>query len=320
MKKSIYGVLFTFFGLLVSARGTSTNEGPASLSNVDIKWSVPTNRLPEMLWIYKVVPQNFSEAVISNLMAVASFTMKDRKPGIPDQPPFKDKSILYFENQDGSKHLGIFPNLGWIDYNDSAASAGATNAVKSVPSEDETMRLALKYFTMFGIDSSQLSIKPETGELRVFRSLDRRYSYNETTGKGPEEITLRGLSIPRRIDRIDIGGIGAYGGVNISFGNEGKIFYMSLVWRNLKPYQLHRVISPEEIISLLKSNRIALPPVVGGDLTRVKEITITNLTPIYDGKTGDEFEDVVSPFVRADAVANLGHTNVQFQFICPAVK
>jgi hypothetical protein len=35
-------------------------------TNLEITWSAPTNELPHGLWVYKVIPQDFSMAVISN--------------------------------------------------------------------------------------------------------------------------------------------------------------------------------------------------------------------------------------------------------------
>ncbi|MCI0747837.1 MAG: hypothetical protein L0Y58_20715 [Verrucomicrobia subdivision 3 bacterium] len=69
-------------------------DGPAfTATNVSIAWNAPTNHWPTSLWIYKVVPQEFSPAVISNLMAIGGFTMKDRSK-IEGQRP--DKRLLYF--------------------------------------------------------------------------------------------------------------------------------------------------------------------------------------------------------------------------------
>ena len=64
-------------GLATAARGgVFTNESPA---DIRIIWAVPTNVWPvDKIWSYKVIPQKFSEAVVSNVMAVGSFTMVEK--------------------------------------------------------------------------------------------------------------------------------------------------------------------------------------------------------------------------------------------------
>src|SRR6266536_3244665 len=91
----------------------------------ELEWKASTNGWPESLWVYKVVSQEFSEPVISNLLAIASLSPKDRaKP--PRDVSALDKGASYFTARDGSRHLAICPAKGWIEYKDERAEARMT--------------------------------------------------------------------------------------------------------------------------------------------------------------------------------------------------
>ncbi|HET7624561.1 MAG TPA: hypothetical protein VFM25_04790, partial [Verrucomicrobiae bacterium] len=104
--------LFTF-GSAIAAGGILTNGSFPGSAGFEIAWGATTNEWPEKLWCYKVVPQEFSPAIISNLFAISGFTIQDRTNKIGEPPV--EKSILYFRNADESKHLEINPALGWIE-------------------------------------------------------------------------------------------------------------------------------------------------------------------------------------------------------------
>src|SRR5688572_12164023 len=112
-------------------------------TNVDIVWKAPTNALPGRIWVYKCVPQEFSPKVISHLMALGNFTEKDQTR-IQGQRSFKEKRIRYFADTARTRHLGIFPDLGWIDYVDESADHYRKERAQGVPSESETLELARK--------------------------------------------------------------------------------------------------------------------------------------------------------------------------------
>jgi len=314
-------------GLVVVTGGPSDDGGPAGLQKTEIVWSAPTNGWPESLWVYKVVRQEFSPAVISNLLALSGFTMKDRT-NMLDEPPFEDKTILYFRNADQSKYLGIFPALGWIDYNDRRAEAAShLDPVRGVPNEKEATQLGLKYLRLVGIDIAQIATKPGTDELDLHWEKETIGYVDQGTKK---EITLTnryGVFFNRRIDGINVGGVGLWGGARISFGNDAKVVDLQVCWRNLKPYELRPFPSPAEITKWLRSGQIPLrPTVVGATVGRLAEqiqkLTITKATPLYDGKYQDEMMDFVFPYVRFEAVGDdrLGTTALWFEWLMRAPK
>src|ERR1700743_3044259 len=86
--------------------GISHAESPDKQQK-EVVWEASTNSWPETLWVYKVSPQEFPPAVISNLLAVSSFTQKD-KTKTPQYFAENDrKTIFYGELEGHVKHLAI---------------------------------------------------------------------------------------------------------------------------------------------------------------------------------------------------------------------
>ena len=271
-------------------------DGPEfSATNVSIVWNAPTNRWPTNLWIYKVLPQEFSPQVISNLMAIGSFTLKDRTH-IEGQPPFKDKRLLYFANTERTRHLGIFPPLGWIYYQDERVNLLGKESARGVRTEAEVLELALNWLEKLEIRRDELSTKEGSSELRTYRFVDSRTFFDRTKGEQKREVILRGLSFVRRIDGVDFTGRGSDGGFTISFGNEGKIVNLDLLWRNLQRERTCKVISPAELIARIKRGEATMVPMTAVDLAGVRKLVIHKATPYYLGEGGDTAQELVFPF------------------------
>lgn len=301
--KSILHFLFVLgCGVMSVVGGPSAVRGPATLQSVEIIWSAPTNKWPEALWVYKVEPQNYPVSVISNLLALGSFTTKDKSDSLLGQARFKDKSILYFRNSDESKHLGIYPSLGFVDYNDRSAEARMTEPAVKIPGEEEVPLIALKYLRLLAIDPSQLETKSNSCDLSIH---GERRTRGHLDGKGADEVDSRGIFFNRRLDGIPFRGIGLNNGVRVRFGNNAKVIDLQVYWRNLKPYELRECASPDQILHWLKSGQIA-QPTQAGPAEQISKITITKAVFLYDGKFGDEMQDFVNPYLNLEAVVENG--------------
>src|SRR5579862_5907692 len=77
-------ISFLFVQLVFSASGFADNPrwkvgspipGRASL---DVRWQVSNNKIPSTVWIYRLLPNQFSTQVVSNIMHICSFTEKER--------------------------------------------------------------------------------------------------------------------------------------------------------------------------------------------------------------------------------------------------
>ena len=191
---------FIIFGCcIMTAAGRAFADAKPANQTASFIWSAPTNKWPEALWVYKVEPQEFSPAVVSNLMALGNFTAKDRAKRVPSNSPVKDPAALYFSNGDESKHLVIYPSLGFIDYHDEGAQARMTEPVVNVPSEEQVPSLALKYVRLAGIDRSQLETKPDSSDFLMHGERRTRGPFN---GKGTDEVQARGVFFDRTVDGV----------------------------------------------------------------------------------------------------------------------
>jgi hypothetical protein len=294
-------------------------EKPVGLPDVKIVWKVPANVWPvDRVWIYKVVPQDFSEAVISNMMVVGSFTIADKKP-LSHEASRIDKKALFFESHDATRWLAILPTLGYIDYYDRHAVAQATSTVKGlpepvtgVPDLTQATQLGQTYLRSMGIDESLLARKPDSCELDRHWEITSREWLNPATQTNVREIQSFAIDFTRSIDGIPISG---FGDLYVDFGNKARIHKLQLSWRNLKPYRLlDRFITPDQIVDSLRSGRQKLPPIEGWRSGEIKTLTITNAAPRYARKPGDEPMDFVSPSLQLDAIADNGKTNKYIWF------
>ena len=305
-----------------SARGVgSTNEAPVALQSIEIAWAARTNEWPENLWVYKVIPQQFSEAVISNVMFVGSFTTKDRTQP-PDGRAHDSKAICF--GSAARKGLVISPSQGYIGYHDELALGmqegpvkGVLEPLTGVPDEAETTKLGLKYLRLAGVDVSQLATKPGTTDLDLRWSRGTR-GYNDKAGAEINETNSYGVSFSRRIDGISVQPLGMRGGMFISFGNHTKVVDLQVCWRNLQPYQLHDCPSPGQIGQWLRDGRIYMHK-LGSKITyprhEIRKLTVTKLQFLYSGEPGDRPMDFVLPYAIFEATAETqqGTNTVWFQ-------
>ena len=284
------------------------HSGKVGTNGIEVVWSVPTNHWPSALWVYKVIPQHFAPPVISNLMALGSFTEGDRaKPY--KRPAFRDEGLLIFRNKDETRQLVISPYLGWIQYRDEKARAERKEHPQGVPGEEEALGLAVENLRLFGVDRSHLSTKGNTGELRTYKDLRRKSWYDKNEGKEIQEITSRGIFFIRRTDGIDFSGIGPLGGVCISFANQAKIAELEIVWRGLEPFQLHKTVTAEEAVEAVQRGKAKWTPPLR-DSSRIKRITVTEAMLFYRGAGGEDEQKFVEPFALLATTIENGNTNV----------
>ncbi len=303
------------FGFAAFTGLTAEPNGDApTLNSLEVVWAAPTNLWPDKLWTYKVVPQDFAEPVVSNLLKIGSFTMRDRTK-VPRVFAEKDSKTLFFGDLEGNKkHLAICPVLGWVDYFDHDAESVGNAPVVCVPDQQRATHLALGYLRLVGVDLSQIAIKPGTDELDLHWSAQRSSWIDQTT---KTEVTVTNrltVFLRRRIDGINVGGIALNGGFVVGFGNHERVVELQVYWRNLKPYQLHDCANPDEIAGWLRTRKITLP-LTAGPPDQIRKLTINYASLFYAASFGDEREDFVSP--KLDMVVTVdtpkGSTPVQFQ-------
>lgn len=313
--KSLGGVFIFWTCCLTSAfGGTFTNESPAVSQGMQVVWAVPSGVWPvDGLWTYKVIPQEFSAAVISNAMEIGAFTMQD-KVKLSGDALALDKKALFFKDKGETKWLQVLPTLGYLKYYNGNAEAKAVSATKDVPEPvvgvpelPEATRLGLKYIRLLGIDTSQIARKPGTCDFDLHWEVKTREWIDQKAKEPVREIQSFGIDFTRSIDGIEVSG---FGDVFVDFGNNAKVHELEVSWRNLQPYRLrHDLVTGEEVVRSIHNRQTTLPVLEGWPLEEIKTLTITNAAPRYSRKRGDEPMDFVVPALQLDAIIDNGKTN-----------
>jgi hypothetical protein len=281
-----------------------------------VLWATPTNEWPSSIWIYKVVRQDFPPAAISNLLEMASFRMSERT-NFPSNLATQEEGDLFFTTKDRRRHLSVVPSRGFVQYSDLDAEAPMLDHPQGVPSEDEAYRLALEWLRRLGIDRSQLSTKPGTDQLRIFREVRRHQWTDQKTGRELDEISNRSVDFIRRVDGIEIEGIGPRGGVCIDFGNHGKVCQVEICWRGLEPFKLANTLLAEQIRDLIRRGSVTWNPWKG--VTGLNKITVTAVVPTYRGEAYAERQDFMEPYAVVYASLDYGTTNISASCHCPII-
>ena len=292
-----------------------------------VVWAAATNTSPAALWIYKVFPQKFSVSTISNLMALGSFSWQDERRKHQNISSTNDAPLL-FSNRDRTRTLTIVPDQGWIKYHDEYAPANHWDGinhlwqtVEKLPGENDIEGLALNALAPLGVSRFDLATRPASPRLLSFGEKRTRSYFDRRDGKYKEdEVILRGIYFVRKIDGVNFAGTGVAGGSRIDFGNHAKIAELEIVWRNLQPYEHRKIAGPGEIVRYIHEGKAVMTHRDNVNPTEVKKITITEVTPFYMGKRGEETQDFVYPFAQLEAIADLGTTNSPVQLYCPILS
>jgi hypothetical protein len=276
----------------------------------EIVW-VSRPRNPASLWIYKVVPQTYSPSTISNFMALGSFTDADR---------IQNDSTLRFRSDDKSKNLEIIPANGWVRYWDNQADSTYKKEIEGVPNNQEVERKALELLARFGIERTNLALRPGTSRPIGFGTQISSEHFSKTQSNRVTDIINRGVMFVRAIDGVSFTGTGIGGGTKVNFGLRGQLQWFEIVWRNLQPFERGKVASPDEISRWIKDGRAVMTHRNYVNPKDVKKLTITDCAPLYMGCGGNVKQAFVYPFAQLEAIADLGYTNSPLQLYCPILS
>jgi hypothetical protein len=267
--------------------------------NVPIVWAV-TNKLPSHVEVYETVQTNFSNAALSNAMAMGSFK--------PIDISSQSKDLIIFESRKNTvlvRCLKISQPQGSVDYFKSQTNYAS---IHGVPSFDETKRLALEYLRLFGGDTNQVSLKPSSRTEQTVSSYDKRGG--TMTNKA---VSARGIILSRSLNGIDCSD-----SLFIEFGNDATVIMLKLNWRYLKPHELIKTPGKNEILNMLKAGKAAVLPNVNGDdvPADARSFRIVEATPVYRLQNA---KDVVYPFTDFEVIAESKTNAASFYIECPLV-
>jgi hypothetical protein len=250
-------------------------------ANLDVRWetptnegagfNVPTNAWPAKMWVYRLSRQDFSFNVISNLMALCSFTKTDKIK--------QDANEIVFKNFDGTRALAISFAKGTIRYDTPEPHYGPTNLAVGVPLMSEMPRLTKQFLQAVGIPLSEIQ------KTNGAPSFDFWQPFSEYYGKGGPitNIEYRAVFFRRSVDGAQV--IGNAGGCSLRFGEHGRISQIHLTWPNLQPDKSSPTLAPQTIMQLLRRGkaRQGLLPMGADDIDwpTVKSVTIKQAWPCY---------------------------------------
>jgi hypothetical protein len=311
MNRILVCVLYAFASLAAKAQNASLHGTPFQRTDFPVRWDAPTNPWPATLWNYRVAPADFAPAVISNLMAVGSFSQADK--AIPYGGP--DARRSYFVSKDKSKSLAITPIVRAVEYEDRASEKISVSG--QTPSVTDVKRLATSMLSKLGIDSAEFATDSR-GELRIGRT--QRESTLVVNGVLVTNVQSRGIFFTRKVDGVVVRGVRT-SVCRMEYGHEGVLLRLSLLWPRWEKTKAFSTVGTQTIADLIHAGKaviVSLPPGVESlDWQKVKSLTITDAEAVYTGDAKNVLEARIAPYAALNARIDLGETNVTAEIHCP---
>jgi hypothetical protein len=288
-------------------------------TNINLVWDAPTNDMPRKLWIYRALPAKVPPDTISNLVALGSFTDKDRKK-VPDHPHL----ISY---ADPTEKRGLLINTEWAFIHYSDSDAKDIDITNGVPDRQHAFEMAKRWLPKLGIDERQLFQNPNGAGTKFYGAPETVFFYSRE-GNSPAFATntcMYNVTFFRALDGVGFSGGCARGGGEIEFGHHARISTILVSWRNYKRDKLYQAATPELLLKWIREGKAvwrSKDDSMFPDWSSVKNIVITKATLYYYSEAYDENDkpqNAACPFVEMEAVANAGTTNLIFNFDCPII-
>ncbi len=305
-------IVFICLVSVAAHAGPPLSGTPFQRLDLKLRWNVRSNTWPSALWTYRVTPASFPPAVISNLMALGSFTEQEKT--IPYGGP--DRRTLAFASSDKSRNLSIFTVCRGAEYSD--RGSGQINMLVPAPDSNEVLPLALKLLPKLGILPSDLATRPNSTEPRVERTEQEQMIF--TNNVFLTNICSRGIFFSRRVDGVIVRG-SRTSTCRIEFGVHGKILRLSLLWPRWERVKSYPTVDAQTVMQRIRDGRAVLsslpadiPPI---DWALVKGVTINGAETVYSGDAKNVLEAQIYPYVALNALIDTGDTNVSAEIHCP---
>ena len=276
-------------------------NGEAISPRPDLKviWQCST-KLPDQIWAYELLPNQFSPEIISNLLEMCSLTEKDKSQS--------DTNGMLFQNDNGSRRLSISFSGGNIDYETSEVRYSPTNLAVGVPSTNELPEIAKNVFGGLHIDFSCITGWHGTNKIDFSAPISMFFVGDATI----TNIPYRTVYFRRTVDGIPI--FGHFYRFNV--GEHGKIIKISIAWPNLNRIESYRTVSSKDVTNFIRNGNAIHGPVPskieGIDWPSIKSVTIKKAEPSYE-----IYSDRLYPFLRLDVLVDTGYAIVEIAMDCP---
>lgn len=285
-------------GLAQSPPWRANGEAISARPDLTVHWQDST-KFPRKVWIYQLLPNDFSPETISNIMTLCSFTEKDLIK--------HDLNGMDFQSPDNSRKLSISFSSGDIHYETSAPDWG-TNLAVGVPKESQLPKLTKGVLRELHISFSDITGWIDTHKMD-FTERGSIYLVGQTW---VTNIIYRRVYFRRTVDGMPIAG--EFYGFNV--GEHGKIRGISITWPELKRIKSYRAVLPKDVMKCLREGNAIRGPVptsVGDiDWSSIKSLTIKKAVPSYQIANNQLY-----PFLRLDVLVDTGNGTVEIGMDCP---
>jgi hypothetical protein len=292
-------VVCAMAGFAQSPPWKANNEIIPARPDLNVLWQNST-QFPRKIWIYQLLPNVFPPKIISNVMALCSFTGKDK---IDDET-----NGMVFQNPDGSRKLSISYSSGAIEYETAEIRYSPTNLAIGVPSTNELPEVAKSVLSKLHIKFSDITGWLGTNKIDFSEPLTTFY----VGGAVITNVPYRTVYFRRSVDGMPI----AYDFYRFNVGEYGKISKISIAWPNLKRLKSYRTVSPKDVVDFIRhgnATRGPVPTSIGDiDWPSIKSLTITDAIPSYlvNGNR-------LYPFLYLGALVDTGNVKVKIGMACP---
>jgi len=107
----------------------------------------------------------------------------------------------------------------------------------------------------------------------------------------------------------------------MTFGPEGKVARLEILWRRLKRDAAYRTATAEEFMEWIRNGKAVLDDagMEDFDWSSARKITVNHVTPYYYGREHDVVQDWAYPFAMLEATVETRTTNQTVYLCCPII-
>jgi hypothetical protein len=284
--------------------GDSPNFGlsaPFFSPELNVQWAVPTNEIPSVATVFKIVPDEHPAFTLSNLMMLCQFNSTNGNRS-SDPNKISKTGVYRFTASDDGRTLIYAPSHGRIVYSDDKAFH-VTGKVEGVPDEASAFALTLRYVAQLGISTNDM-VKNQAGGLqRVFPTGSWGHTDEDT------QIHRRGVGFTRSLDGTDVTGYRAF---FMEYGNDAKLGGIDINWPTLRPAGSYPVARPGQMLKWIKEGRAVVLSLSGPTDARyvrvadIHKLTIIKLHRFYPYIDEDNPPHRIFPYAMLTATAEFG--------------
>jgi hypothetical protein len=281
---------------------------------LDVRWEALTNPWPAVVWVYRVLPNVFPTAVISNVVAITGYSMNDET--------LYGTNGMVFIKKGRAGNLWISFAEGGIHYdNETAVPFGITNLATAVPEENQLYQLTSNFIAQLGIGFDELVKKTNSTEPYIHYLQDQVIFFS--TNSTITNIWSREAHFHRVLDGMEFIGFDRGGDGAIEFGDHATILRFNLSWWNAMRDKAYPSVSPATIMQWIRQGKVRPENIPGLDTPRirdwsgVKSVTVTRAKLVCVGEPG---VPTLRPFAWLQATVDTGTTNFLVGINCPAFE